>query len=126
AREAAAGNRSLGEKTDHGSSVRSVSRRNPPLAWALLLDHRSARRRARLATFLRHPGRQSAASRMNSTVHWLAQFDPRTLLVAFATIGVLIALPLEVLALRRLAKVRLVGGAFYFLLGAVFVLLGVV
>jgi hypothetical protein len=56
---------------------------------------------------------------------WLAQLDPRTLLVAFATVGVLIALPLEVLALRRLAKIRLVGGAFYFLLGAFFVLLGV-
>jgi len=56
---------------------------------------------------------------------WLAQFDPRTLLVAFAAIGVLIALPLEALALRRLVKLRMVGGAFYFLLGALFILLGV-
>ena len=63
---------------------------------------------------------------MTGAIQWLAQFDPRTLLVAFATIGVLIALPLEMLALRRLAKVRIAGGAFYFLLGAVFVLLGVV
>src|SRR6185295_8320570 len=38
---------------------------------------------------------------MSGTIQWLAQFDPRTLLVVFATIGVLIALPLEVLALRR-------------------------
>jgi hypothetical protein len=58
-------------------------------------------------------------------IQWLAQFDPRVLLVGFAALGVLIALPLEVLALRRLAKIRVVGGAFYFLLGAFFILLGV-
>jgi len=63
---------------------------------------------------------------MSGTIQWLAQFDPRTLLVVFATIGVVIALPLEVLALRRLRRVRIVGGAFYFLLGALFILLGVV
>jgi hypothetical protein len=57
-------------------------------------------------------------------IQWLAQFDPRTLLIGFLAIGMLIALPLEVLALRRLAKLRLVGGAFYFLLGAFFILLG--
>ena len=62
---------------------------------------------------------------MSETVRWLSQFDPRTLLVAFATVGVLVALPLEVLALRRVAKLRVVGGAFYFLLGAFFILLGV-
>ena len=55
----------------------------------------------------------------------LSQFDPRTLLVAFAASGVLIALPLEALALRRLVKLRVAGGAFYFLLGAFFILLGV-
>jgi hypothetical protein len=59
-------------------------------------------------------------------IGWLAQFDPRTLLIAFAAIGVLIALPLEALALRRLAKVRIASGAFWFLLGAFFILLGVV
>jgi len=58
-------------------------------------------------------------------IAWLSQFDPRTLLVAFAAIGLLIALPLEALALRRLVKLRMVGGAFYFLLGAFFILLGV-
>jgi len=57
-------------------------------------------------------------------IQWLAQFDPRSLLIGFLAIGMLIALPLEVLALRRLAKLRLVGGAFYFLLGAFFILLG--
>jgi len=62
---------------------------------------------------------------MSATVQWLSQLDPRTLLVAFATLGVLIALPLELLALRRLRKLRLAGGAFYFLLGAFFILLGV-
>lgn len=58
-------------------------------------------------------------------IAWLAQFDPRALLVAFVAIGILIALPLEALALRRLIKLRVVGGAFYFLLGAFFILLGV-
>jgi len=62
---------------------------------------------------------------MNAAVQWLSQFDPRTLLVGFAVLGALVALPLEVLALRRLAKLRVVGGAFYFLLGAFFILLGV-
>lgn len=62
---------------------------------------------------------------MNGFVHWLAQLDPRTLLIGFATIGVLVALPLEMVALRRLAKIRLASGAFYFLLGAFFILLGV-
>jgi len=57
-------------------------------------------------------------------IQWLAQFDPRTLLIGFLAIGMLIALPLEVVALRRVAKLRLVGGAFYFLLGAFFILLG--
>src|SRR4029077_20623456 len=103
---------------DLGCSVRPVPRRNPPLARPLLLDHRGARRRTSLAAFSRHARRQVAASRMSGAVQWLAQFDPRTLLVAFATIGVLIALPLEVLALRRLAKVRIAGGAFFFLFGA--------
>ena len=58
-------------------------------------------------------------------IAWLAQFDPRVLLVAFVTIGALIALPLEALALRRLAKIRIVSGTFWFLLGAFFILLGV-
>ena len=58
-------------------------------------------------------------------IAWLAQFDPRVLLAGFVAIGVLIALPLEVVALRRVAKLRIVGGAFYFLLGAFFLLLGV-
>jgi len=57
-------------------------------------------------------------------IQWLAQFDPRSLLIGFLATGMLLALPLEVTALRRLAKLRLVGGAFYFLLGAFFILLG--
>jgi hypothetical protein len=63
---------------------------------------------------------------MSGFIQWLAQFDPRTLLIAFAAIGVLIALPVEALALRRLARVRIASGAFWFLLGALFILLGVV
>jgi hypothetical protein len=63
---------------------------------------------------------------MSGSIQWLAQFDPRTLLVAFALLGVLIALPFEALALRRLAKVRIMSGAFWFLFGAFFILLGVI
>jgi hypothetical protein len=63
---------------------------------------------------------------MSGTIQWLAQFDARTLLVAFALIGVLIALPFEALALRRLGKARVASGAFWFLFGAFFILLGVI
>jgi hypothetical protein len=61
---------------------------------------------------------------MTGAVQWLSQFDPRTLLVGFALLGLLVALPLEIVALRRLRRFRVVGGAFYFLLGAFFVVLG--
>ena len=63
---------------------------------------------------------------MSGALHWLAGLDGRTLLVGFAVLGVLVALPFEWIALRRLRKVRLMGGAFYFLLGAFFILVGVV
>ena len=62
---------------------------------------------------------------MSGAVQWLAGFEAQTLLVGFAALGALIALPLELVALRRLRKLRIVGGAFWFLLGAFFILLGV-
>jgi hypothetical protein len=63
---------------------------------------------------------------VSGALGWLARFDAPTLLVGFAVIGVLIALPLLIVAVRRLVKLRLAAGTFYFLFGAVFVLLGVI
>jgi len=63
---------------------------------------------------------------MSGVLEWLARFDARTLLVGFAALGMLAALPLEIAALRRLMKLRVVPGTIYFLLGALFILLGVV
>jgi hypothetical protein len=63
---------------------------------------------------------------MSGVLEWLARFDARTLLVGFAALGMLLALPLEIAALRRLARLRLVPGTLYFLLGALFIMVGVV
>lgn len=63
---------------------------------------------------------------MSDFVRWLSGLEAQTLMVAFALAGVLIALPFEWIALRRLRNVRILGGAFYFLLGAFFLLLGVI
>src|SRR5580765_2863111 len=62
---------------------------------------------------------------MSGALEWLAGFDARTLLVGFAALGMLLAVPLEVVALRRLIKLRLVPGTLYFLLGAFLIALGV-
>jgi hypothetical protein len=56
---------------------------------------------------------------------WLAGLDPRVLLVGFAVIGVLVALPLELAALGRLRRLRIASGTLYLLAGAFIVLLGV-
>jgi hypothetical protein len=56
---------------------------------------------------------------------WLAGLDPRVLLVGFAVIGVLAALPLELAALGRLRRLRVASGTLYLLAGAFLVLLGV-
>ena len=58
-------------------------------------------------------------------IEWLARLDPQALLVGFAALGILLALPLELRALGRLRQLRVASGTFYFLLGAFLVLLGV-
>ena len=58
-------------------------------------------------------------------IEWLARVDPQVLLVGFAVLGILVALPLELLALGRLRRLRLASGTVYFLLGAFIVLVGV-
>jgi len=63
---------------------------------------------------------------MSAMFEWLAGFDARTLLVGFAVAGMLLALPLEIVALRRLSNMKVASGTFYFLVGALFILLGVI
>ena len=58
-------------------------------------------------------------------IEWLARLDPQFLLVGFALLGILVALPLELAALGRLRRLRLASGTVYLLLGALLVLLGV-
>ena len=58
-------------------------------------------------------------------IEWLARADPQVLLVGFAVLGILVALPLELVALGRLRRLRLASGTIYFLLGAFIVLAGV-
>jgi len=58
-------------------------------------------------------------------IEWLARVDPQVLLIGFAALGILLALPLELAALGRLRRLRLMSGTVYFLLGAFLVLVGV-
>lgn len=55
----------------------------------------------------------------------LPRLDPQVLLVAFAALGIMVALPLELAALGRLRRLRLMSGTIYLLLGAFIVLVGV-
>ena len=54
---------------------------------------------------------------------WLAALDPRVLIVGVALLGVLLAIPLLLASLRRLRRLRLVGGTLYLLSGAIVLLL---
>lgn len=49
--------------------------------------------------------------------------DPRALIVGIAVVGVLVALPLFVAAVRRLRRLRLVGGTLFLLTGSLVALL---
>jgi hypothetical protein len=55
----------------------------------------------------------------------LSALSPRTLLIGFALLGVLLALPLELAALRRLRQAQIARGTLLLLIGAAVVLLGV-
>lgn len=58
-------------------------------------------------------------------IEWLARADPQALLVGFAVLGILVALPLELVALGRLRRLRLMSGTAFLLVGAFVVLAGV-
>jgi hypothetical protein len=52
----------------------------------------------------------------------LAQLDPRILMIAIGVIGVLIAIPFELAAIRRLRRLQLLRGTMFFLTGALVLL----
>lgn len=56
-------------------------------------------------------------------IGWLAGLDARVLIAGFALVGVLLGVPLLVAALRRLRRLRLVGGTLYLLSGGTVILL---
>ena len=56
-------------------------------------------------------------------IAWLAGLDPQVLIVGIALIGVLLAVPLELAAIRRLRRLRLVRGTLFLTSGAVVMLL---
>jgi hypothetical protein len=53
---------------------------------------------------------------------WLASLDPRVLMAGIGVLGLLIALPFEIAAFRRLRRVQLVSGTMFFLSGALVLL----
>ena len=53
---------------------------------------------------------------------WIARLDPRLLITGIAFVGMLLALPLLVASMRRLRRLRLVGGTVYLLSGAAVIL----
>jgi hypothetical protein len=56
-------------------------------------------------------------------IDWLARLDPQLLIIGFALIGALLAVPLLVAGLRRLGRLRLVRGTLYLLVGGSVLLL---
>jgi hypothetical protein len=50
-------------------------------------------------------------------IDWLAQLDPRVLMVGIGVLGLLIAVPLELAAIRRLRRLQLARGTMFFLSG---------
>jgi hypothetical protein len=55
-------------------------------------------------------------------IDWLARVDPRALIVGIAAIGLVLALPFFVAAMRRLRRLRLVAGTFYLLIAGILAL----
>jgi len=58
-------------------------------------------------------------------LNWLSGFSPQALLVGLVALGVLIALPLELAAVRRLRRAQVARGALLLMLGFAVLLLGV-
>ena len=56
----------------------------------------------------------------------LAQLDPRVLMIGIGVIGVLLAFPFELAAIRRLRRLQLVRGTLFFLSGATVLLVAAI
>ncbi len=56
-------------------------------------------------------------------IDWLAGLDPRALMIGIGLVGLLLAVPLEVAAVRRLVRLQVARGTLFMLGGAVVVLL---
>jgi hypothetical protein len=56
-------------------------------------------------------------------MEWLAQLDPRALIVGLALLGVLLAFPLFLAAIRRLRRLKLIRGTLFLLTGSVVLLI---
>jgi hypothetical protein len=59
-------------------------------------------------------------------IDWLAGLDPRALMIGIGVVGVLLAFPFELAAIRRLRRLQLVRGTMFFLSGGVVLLLAAV
>ena len=55
-------------------------------------------------------------------IEWLAKLDPRVLMVGVGVLGVLLAFPFLLAAIRRLRRLKLVSGTLFFLSGAIVLL----
>jgi len=55
-------------------------------------------------------------------IDWLAALDPQALIIGVALLGALLALPLLVAGLRRLARLKLVRGTLFLLVGGIVLL----
>lgn len=56
-------------------------------------------------------------------IDWLGSLDPRTLVIGIGLVGLLLAVPLEIVAFRRLARFQLVRGTLFFLSGGIVILI---
>lgn len=56
-------------------------------------------------------------------IDWLARLDPRVLIVGIALLGLLLAVPLELAAIRRMRRLQLARGTLFFLTGGIVLLL---
>ncbi len=55
-------------------------------------------------------------------MEFLARLDPRLLITGIAFVGLVLALPFFVASMRRLRRLRIVGGTFYLLLAGIVIL----
>ena len=55
-------------------------------------------------------------------MEWLARLDPRALIAGLALFGVLLSVPFFLASIRRMRRLKLIGGTFHFLMGGLVLL----